>query len=206
MRWFIVLSTIVALAGCVGARRGSLEIAHYDFGPPASPVVSTTQLPLHDVEVVVPSWLDTPQLQYRLMFADATQRRSYAESRWVAPPGELLEALLRRQLMDDGHAPANGGCRLRVDLDELLQIFHTPQRSEGLIELQVSLVTSRGAAVVARNKFAVAKPAATADARGGVDAVSAAARSIAQRLQDWLNGLDRRGAGRLDVAKVCAGS
>jgi hypothetical protein len=60
--------------------------------------------------------------------------------------------------------------------------------------------------VVARNKFAVAKPAATADARGGVDAVSAAARSIAQRLQDWLNGLDRRGAGRLDVAKVCAGS
>ena len=92
----------------------------------------------------MPSWLDTPQLQYRLLFADATRRRSYAESRWVAPPGELLEAALRRQLMGDGNAPANGGCMLRVDLDELLQVFHTPQRSDGLIELQVSLVAPRG--------------------------------------------------------------
>lgn len=206
MRWPIVLTVFLAVAGCVGVPRAPLNVARYDFGPPVKATESTMQVPLREVEVIVPSWLDTPQLQYRLLFADATQRRSYAESRWVAPPGELLEALLRRQLMADGSAPANGGCMLRVDLDELLQVFHTPQRSEGLIELQVSLVAPRGGAVVARNKFAVAKPAATADARGGVDAVAAAATAVAQRLQDWLNGLDRSGAAGMSVAKFCGGS
>lgn len=206
MRWPIVLTALFALTGCVGLPRATVDIARYDFGPLAKPASAATPLPLRDVEVIVPSWLDTPQLQYRLLFADATRRRSYAESRWVAPPGELLEAALRRQLMDDGNAPANGGCMLRIDLDELLQVFHTPQRSVGLIELQVSLVAPRGGSVLARNKFAVAMPAATADARGGVDAVSAAATGVAQRLRDWLNALDRRGAAGLNIAKVCAGT
>jgi len=214
MRWSIALSVVLALAGCIGAPRASLDIARYDFGPPAKPASSAMQLPMYlpmylqlrDVEVVAPSWLDTPQLQYRLLFADATRRRSYAESRWVAPPGELLEAALRRHLVGNGDAAANSGCILRVDVDELIQLFQTPQRSEGLIEVQVALVAPRGDSVLARNKFTVTKPAPTADASGGVSAVSAAAMAIAQHLQDWLAGLDRKGAAGSNIAKICNGA
>ena len=55
-------------------------------------------MPLAGVDVQSASWLAGSDMQYRLAFAEPLQRRSYVESRWVAPPGELLEGVLAEHL------------------------------------------------------------------------------------------------------------
>jgi cholesterol transport system auxiliary component len=92
-----------------------------------------------------------------------------------------------------------------VDLDELVQLFHTPERSEGLVEVRASLLSQQGAPLARRN-FAVTVPAQTADAAGGVGSIAAAVGRIAEQLRNWLNSLDRDAAAGLNIAKDCRGA
>ena len=203
MRWPILIPALV-LAGCLGAPRPAPDIAYYDLGPPAANPVAPPAFLLRGLEVVAPSWLDSPALQYRLLYAEAKRRQSYAESRWVAPPRELLEEELRRALVSGESATA--GCKLRLDLDELAQVFRSPQESEGVVEVRASLLALHPDTVLARKRFSVSEPAATADARGGVAAISAAVERLGTGLRDWLGALDREGQAGLNIAKTCTGA
>jgi cholesterol transport system auxiliary component len=63
-------------------------------------------------------------MHYRLAYAEPLRRQSYRESRWAAPPAELLESVLKRR---HAAAEANGpGCRLHLVLDEFEQRFDAP--------------------------------------------------------------------------------
>jgi cholesterol transport system auxiliary component len=204
MRWSILLP-LLALAGCVAAPRPVADVAYYDLGPPMPPPAAAPALALRSVEVVAPSWLDGPSLNFRLLYADATRRQSYAKSRWAAPPGELLEAVLRRAMTSSEiQAPAQG-CRLRVDLDELAQVFRSPQESEGVIEVQVSLLAPHSDMLLARQRFSISQPAPSADARGGVGAISAGVARLGVGLRDWMDALDRDGQPGLNIARTCRG-
>lgn len=169
------------------------------------------QLPLAGVDVAAPSWLATTALHYRLLYADAMRRQTYAESQWVAPPAELIERALRRQSANtngSGSAGANGigiggvaGCRLQLDLDELVQVFDSPQRSSVQLEMRASLMPLHGDAVLARKAFAVVKPAASADAHGGVAATSAALQALADEMAVWLTAVARQSP---EIGRRCA--
>ena len=205
MRWLIVLPTL-ALAGCLGASRPAPDVAQFDFGPTASVPAMTPVFPLRSVDVAAPSWLDSPALQYRLAYAEPARRQSYAESRWVAPPGELLEVALRRAIVSSETSTVTGGCRLLIDLDELAQVFRTPRDSDGVIEVRASLLAARTDTLLARRGFSVSRPAATADARGGVAAITAAVEALAAGVRDWLGALDRERAPGLNIAQTCRGA
>jgi len=205
MRWLIVLPAL-ALAGCLGASRQAPDVAHFDFGPPLNVPAITPALPLRSVDVVAPSWLDSPALQYRLAYAEPARRQNYAESRWIAPPGELLEVALRRAIVSSETPTVTGGCRLLIDLDELAQVFRTPRDSDGVIEVRASLLAARTDKLLARRGFSVSRPAATADARGGVAAITAAVEALVAGVRDWLGALDRERAPGLNIAQTCRGA
>lgn len=179
MRTSLVVIAALAVAAC-GPNVRPAATASYDLGSVAvawQPAV----LPVAAVHVAAPSWLATPAIQYRLLYADGLRRQAYAESRWAAPPAELIERALGRQT-----PTAASGCRLRLELDELVQVFDSPQQSRVLLELRASLTPLRGDAVLAQKAFAVTQAAAAADARGGVAAAATALQTLAGEMAAWL--------------------
>ncbi len=193
---------VLLLAACVGARTAR-EVATHDLGelPALNPVGVT--LPVREVEVRAPSWLDGNALQYRLAYESDTRRYAYRDSRWVAAPAELLAQALRKAIA--GAAPAAGGCRLRIALDEFEQRFDAPGASRALLVVRVELLAPRADRPLAARRYDIERAAASADAKGGAAALSAAAGALTLELRDWLNALDRAGAQAPGAASTCRG-
>lgn len=192
----------LAFAGCsIGPARE--QVAHYDLGPQPAIESRQARVSLRSVEVESPSWLDGQAMQYRLAYADKLQRESYAESRWVAPPGQLLEQVLRRAVLSGESAAGAGGCRLRITLDEFLHFFEQPTASFGLVEARAVVLAPRNDMPLARRSFSLRQPAPTQDARGGVAALSGAVERLTGEVGDWLAALDRAEAQGLSIARTC---
>ena len=132
----------------------------------------------------------------RLAYTDARQLRPYAQARWTMPPAQLLRQQLRAALAErravinanEGVQAPAGALILRLELEEFSQLFDTPQSSTGLLRLRATLSQPApgGEALVAQRQVLVQSPAASADAAGGVRALSAAAASAVGQLEQWV--------------------
>ncbi|AEV27148.1 MULTISPECIES: ABC-type transport auxiliary lipoprotein family protein [Azospira] len=175
-------SLLLTLAACAGGR-GAPPAATYDFGPrlaEASAVARPVSLELR----LVP-WLDTPAVNYRLAYDDASRLMAYSQSRWAAPAGQLLNLRLRQQL-----GGGNGGCALRLEVDEFTQVFDSPTQSRGVLQGRMTLFDKQRKLIFER-PFSVEKPAPSPDARGGVVALSLAADAFGQEIGRRLADLER---------------
>lgn len=182
---FLTLLAGALLSACGGVPRVS-EPTRYDLGVPAG-AAATWRLHLGATDVQAASWLASTAMHYRLAYAEPLRRQSYGESRWAAPPAELLESVLKRR---HAAAEANGpGCRLHLVLDEFEQRFDAPQSSQVVLEARGVLLPARGSDMLARRGFRIVKPAASADARGGAAAAREAAMALADELAAWSNEL-----------------
>ncbi|HMM54620.1 MAG TPA: ABC-type transport auxiliary lipoprotein family protein [Candidatus Desulfobacillus sp.] len=190
---------LALLAACGGARSVS-SVATYDLGPQAAAPNNRVVASLASLDVHAAPWLESSAMQYRLAYAVSQRRQAYAESRWAATPAELLAHALRKRMLS---GPAEGACRLRVELDEFVQVFDEEKSSRALLEARAQLVAPGDGAVLARHDFSLARPAASADAAGGAAALAEAAAGLSAQLRDWLGGLDAAGAGGLNIAKRC---
>lgn len=197
-RRLLAMLAVVLLSACAGGGRMA-EPMRYDFG---DPVVSPQpwRMPIGAIEVSAASWLSTSAMHYRLVYAEPLRRESFNESRWAAPPAELLESFLKRRL---AVAEAAGpGCRLQLAVDEFEQRFDDAQNSQLLLELRAVLLSVRGSDMLARRSFRIQRPAQSADARGGVVAANSAARSVAEELAVWLNELARDRPALVDRCRI----
>ncbi|MBL8490958.1 MAG: membrane integrity-associated transporter subunit PqiC [Rhodocyclaceae bacterium] len=183
-----LLLPAVVLAACAGGP--GKEPARFDLGAGAGDWRSPGFV-LRTVEVQGPSWLGTPAIQYRLAYAEGTRRQAYAESRWIAPPTELLEQALKARVAATESTRTDAGCRLRVDLDEFIQRFDTPTDSRLVVEARATLLAARGDSLLGRRAFAVAQPAPTPDARGAAAAAAAAVQAVTRDLNGGLAVLAR---------------
>ncbi len=191
MRRIILACLVLLLAACAGGGSAVSNVGYYDFGPVRRADGQAPQLALRGVDVHAPSWLDTPALQYRIAYASDARRLSYAESRWVAQPAELLQSMLQRRLVvSTAIASSTGtgnGCRLRIDLDEFVQFFDKPTSSSVQLDVRASVLQAAGVAPLARQSFSIVRPTTTADAPGAIAAFGAAAESLTVALLDWLD-------------------
>lgn len=187
------------LAGCIGTPPRQSTVAHYDLGNLAGGW-AYPGFPIANVEVRASSWLDAPTQIYRLVYSEPLRRRSYAESRWAAPPAELLERFLQRRIVYGQPDFSGPGCRLKLTLDEIEQRFDSPQDSHVVLEVRASLLPRSGEALLSRRVFLIEKAAPTQDAPGGVVATRAAAQALASELAQWLGELGRE---RPQVVSVC---
>ncbi|HPT50228.1 MAG TPA: ABC-type transport auxiliary lipoprotein family protein [Accumulibacter sp.] len=201
MRKLLVLSAVGGLVACVGGRNAPpAEV--YDFGlspPPTAAGVPWTGVAL---EVRAPPWVNTPAVEYRLLYDTPLRLRAYAGSRWAGEPAQLLAQRLRQQLgitAGGSHAPAR--CLLRVELQEFSQLFDSPQGSHGTLRgtLEVFDASQRR---LATQPFDIATPAATADARGGVAALVTSSKELGREIAAWLN--DQEKHGRLTGCRTAA--
>jgi cholesterol transport system auxiliary component len=181
---------VVTLAACgltVGPK-GPQQV--YDFGPP--PVSSAQHQSSEGVVVPIaegPSWLDSNALTYRLGYVAANQPLSYANSRWAMSPAELLTRQVRNALAVRRSVVANsdGASQtiVRIELEEFAQVFDAPERSRGVVQFRATL--TRKGKLLGQRTFAAVEPAVTADAAGGVAALSAASQSAVSALTGWVD-------------------
>ncbi len=196
------IALALGLAGCSALPDKPVRETLYDFGPgPAvegGPPSTSTPLVVPDVEVSAS--LEGSSMFYRLGYADPNQLLPYAYARWSAPPGQLVRQRLRevlgltRPVLDSaaaGSLARRGGFvppMLRVELEEFSQFFDSQAQSRGLIRLRCTLLesTPAGDRLVAQRSFTVQRPAATANAAGGVQALTAATDAAAAEIAAWL--------------------
>ena len=197
-----IFAAVALLAGCSLLPDKPIRELTYDFGPnpvadaPGTPAGAPLVLP----ELEVTGALEGTALLYRLGYADAYQLRPYAYARWSAPPGQLLRARLRdhlgreRPVLDSAAAASlarRSGATppvLRVELEEFSQLFDSAATSQGVVRLRCTLLenSAAGERLVAQRTFTVQKPAPSADAAGGVRALSAATDAVAGDVAAWL--------------------
>ncbi|MDY0057566.1 MAG: ABC-type transport auxiliary lipoprotein family protein [Methyloversatilis sp.] len=185
----LLLSVLLAGCGPLLPRSPAPELHDLGSQRAARPLARVPVL----TDVRAPNWLDGTAIHYRLAYESETRRRSYALSRWAAPPAELLSVALRRMLDSPG-APST--CRLVVELDEFIQVFEQPQASAALISGVATLVGANGRTIVDRMRFSLTEKATGADAPSGVAALSRGVDALGVRIADWLDRAEAEGLSR----------
>lgn len=194
------------LAGCSALPEPPVRPVQYDFGPGplAEQAASDRRAPLPTLtlaDVEAPGLPDgSTAVYYRLGYAEAQQLRPYSLARWAQPPAQLLQQRLRETLgqrravltASDGIAQARvAGAQpavLRVSLEEFSHLFAAPTDSAALLRLRATLVepAANGEVLLGQRVFIVRRPAASADAAGGTQALAEASSQVARELADWV--------------------
>ncbi len=202
---FTLFFAVWAVSGCALPDKPT-RATMYDFGPgPLSTPPATRQAPLPSLAIdeITTSGgaLDNMAVLYRLGYADAQQLRPYAQARWSMPPAQLVRQRLlsrlgqRRAVLNASSSlalnRAQGSTlplRLRIELEEFSQLFSAPEASAGLIRLRATLVdvTPAGEKLLGQRSVVVQSPASSADAPGGVRALTAATDAAIEELDQWL--------------------
>ncbi len=190
-RHFPLFFLCALLCACnIAPRQAQTPPVRYDLGPVSTVTTtapaagSTSRNPVFlALEVRLPSWLDSTAMHYRLLYEDQRQVHEYAFSRWAAAPSQLLAQRLQSRL---GEAPpvSSAPCLLRIDIEEFGQSFDSAAASHGIIAARVSLLDKKRQSL-AQTRYHGEYPAVTADAQGGVVALTAVADDLAATLVRW---------------------
>lgn len=186
MRGLLLVLSVVLLAGCYtsGKRGTERGLVIHDLGLSVERLAGVQRSGILAIEVRAPLWMDSLGINYRLTYADASVLREYSRSRWAGPPGQLIEQRLLQQLDGVPSGLVRGKCLLRLEIAEFSQVFSAPEESIGVLRGR-ALWLDAGRRIVAERPLAIAMPATTADARGGVAALQASVGQLAVQLLSW---------------------
>lgn len=153
---------------------------------------------------------------YRLGYADAQALQPYTLARWSMPPAQLIDQRLRahlslrRPVIVTGEIlqakppqrsastplqaalppppPVKPMLNLRLTLEEFSQLFASPSQSSGLLRLRATLTLRHAShdTLLAQRSFIVQQSAPSADASGGVRALTAATDQAISEIEQWL--------------------
>ncbi|CAN5148524.1 hypothetical protein BH10PSE16_BH10PSE16_31300 [soil metagenome] len=205
------LITVLALASGCSVVDKPIRATMYDFGPgalstqaaasPSAGAPVPVLPPLAIADIATPGGaLDNQAVLYRLAYTDAQQLRPYSQARWSMPPAQLMRQRMRERMSQhrvvfnarEGVAlnrSQNANLlMLRLELEEFSQLFSAPDASIGLVRLHATLVeiTPAGERLVAQRNLSVQRPAPSADAAGGVRALTAATDAAIEALDQWV--------------------
>ena len=196
---------VLGLAGCAPLQPQPRAVV-YDFGPGAIAEVTSNRMASLPTLVLTgvesSAALDNTAVLYRLGYSDAQQLRPYAQARWSMAPAQLVRQRLREQLGQrravlqsaQGQAAAKPAMTLHLELDEFTHWFETAERSSGLVRMRATLAQPEGGVerLLAQRSFVVQRPASSADAAGGVRALTVATDVLIGELEQWLGQVEQR--------------
>lgn len=202
------------LSGCSALPDKPQRATLFDFGPgavatqpaalpAAQPAARQAPLPAVAIDdVTTPGGvLDNSAILYRLGYQDAQELRTYSLARWSMPPSQLVRQRLRDQLSLsrpvynareslalNRSQSAVLPLQVRLELLEFSHFFSAPDVSVGLIKLRATLVevTLSGEKLISQRSIALERPAPTADAQGGVRALTLATDAAIAEVEQWL--------------------
>nr|WP_179401287.1 ABC-type transport auxiliary lipoprotein family protein [Burkholderia guangdongensis] len=183
---FVLAFVLAFAAGCAGPG----VVAHnarYDLGPAVSASSPGGGPALRVLDVDAPAALDSDKFTYRLAYADAQRTAAYRDSRWAAPPAQLLTQRLRGALSSRGAvldgADGVSAPTLRVDLDAFEQVFDGQTESRGVVAARATL--TQAGKVLGQRTFTASAPARSPDAAGGARSLAAASDALVEQIAAW---------------------
>ncbi|WP_175996642.1 ABC-type transport auxiliary lipoprotein family protein [Burkholderia stabilis] len=183
----LAVLTLSLAAGCAG-HGAALSNIRYDLGPAASVATAGSGPALKVLDVGAPDALDSDKFTYRLAYADAQHVAVYRDSRWTAPPAQLLTQRLRGALSSRGTVlEGSDGVRaptLKVDLNEFEQVFDGQSQSHGAVTARATLMLN--GKVLGQRTFVARAPSSTPDAAGGARALATASDQLVSQIAAWV--------------------
>lgn len=194
MKNVIAVLLVLLLGACSVGPEKKDAAATYDLGglPPPAAAQSRIKASVLVHAVAAPSWLESYAIVYRLNYQDGARQLTYANSRWAAPAAALLTQRLRAQLAaaSDGGIlsiadSASADYALRIELEDFSQVFDTADASRAVVVARASLVNVARRTLQAQKTFRIEKPAPSANAEGGVRALSVASGELIDAVVAW---------------------
>ena len=193
MRRLALILLFLSLAGCfTSGKRGTEKgLAIYDLGAPPAPLIAARSLPL-GIEVRAPLWMDGLGINYRLAYADPTRLREYSLVRWAGPPAQMMQQRLSQQLALATAGQGRARCLVRIEINELSQVFSSPDLSKGVLQGRAYWL-DQSRRQLAERVVDIEKVAASPNSSSGVAALQAVVGQLAADLQAWEQELQRSG-------------
>lgn len=180
------------LSACASGR-AQAPVAVFDLGPAAPRLPNAGRWANVGLELRAAPWIDSTAIAYRLAYDDPNRLLAYTQSRWAGPVAQLLGQRLRQQL---GLA-SSGPCLLRLEIDELAQVFDAPDHSLAVLQGRMTLVDKQRK-LIAERPLALNWPVKGADAQAGIDAFAQLTAGSAREMATWLEAQEQGGS-----LKVC---
>ena len=188
---------MLGLGGCSVLSGGGSYPTHYTLDAGSSDSANTS-LPssgytLDLRPVSAPDWLGSKRMLYRLDYADNAQLSAYTQSSWADAPARLVgdnlgDALSRSGLFSAvlGDASGRADLALQVELSDFSQHFSSSNASRGRISATATLLRADNGQVIAQKHFESTAPATSANAAGGVAALTKADTRLDREIRAWL--------------------
>ena len=173
----LALVIAVGLGGCAGG--GGPSEHRYDLGIEA-PAARMPALELGEVRALRP--FDSVSMYYRLAYRDNAELAKFAQSRWVAPPPELLRKQVARAIR-----PGTPHCTLEIELQEFSQVFSAENSSSARLEFVATLKPPDGGSRTLALR--VSEGGGGASAAQGVGAMRRAVARAMDELAGWVDGV-----------------
>jgi cholesterol transport system auxiliary component len=191
-KYLFLLSIFFLLSACALGPEKRDAPAVFDLGPQraqsaAKPVINATLL---IPPVAASPLLDNANIQYRLIYQNASQPDAYAQNRWAMSPALMLTERVRARFAaaSRGVVTAQDGARadytLRIDLEDFSQQFESAQASKATARLRASLIDQNTRALHAQRSFSAERPAAP-NAPGAAQALAGASDALVEELVAW---------------------
>ncbi len=191
---YAIIAFIVA--GCSSLRP---SVHEHTILPSNTPHVAVTQSINATLKVLSTrsiSSLASTQLYY---LKDASHIDAYLYSRWSDSPSSMIDrsltsSLQNRQLFTTlipSTSSATADVILESDLSAFYHRFNDDAKSEGFIDVTYRLIDTKTKKTIASKHFVIIEPALSADAKGGVDALTKATWHLSEKTTDWLETVGR---------------
>jgi len=185
--YFIIILALTMLTACVNIH-GNDQVktgpALYDFGLSAdSTLTLETALSIEPINAV--DALNNNRIRYRLNYQNPAQVFTYNESRWVSPPAQMLNHVVRTQVMTKTGRTQN--CGLKLQIESFDHVLTSPTESQGIVQISAMLVVKKTRQVISNTLINQTSPATSTDAKGGSAALQTASYNALQKALDWGN-------------------
>ncbi|MDR0234476.1 MAG: PqiC family protein [Zoogloeaceae bacterium] len=188
MNSFLRLFLPVLLLSACSTRPDRPAMDWFDLGasPAEAQTVDDTRRAWRVTVRSIPD-LEDEAMRYRLEYAGpagAAQVLTYARSRWISPPAEILRRRLAQYLFwPDG---VEDRCHIILSLTRFEQVFSAPGESAAVIALEAEVWNSGTGRLEDEARFSRTVKTRSPDAAGGVVALSEAATRLAtENLIPW---------------------
>ena len=196
-KYLFLLTIFSMLSACALGPEKRDAPAVFDLGPQRAQSTQAAAKPVINATLLIPPvaaspWLDNANIQYRLIYQDASRPDAYAQNRWAMSPALMLTERVRVRARfagaSRGVVTAQDGAKadyaLRIELEDFSQQFESAQASKGAARLRASLIDQNTRALHGQRTFSAERPAAP-NAPGAAQALAAASDAVIEELVAW---------------------
>lgn len=182
---------ISMMTGCSTTTPAINEYTILPLYAPYNSPIPRSELSLKLIPTKSIASLSSKEMHY---LRSTAQTGVYLYSRWSDTPASMIDrslisSLQNRRLFSTllpATSSASADMTLESDLHAFYHRFHEDGSSEGYIDITYRLIGSKTRHVVASKRFVITSPSLSADAQGGVNALTDATREASLQCTQWL--------------------